>query len=87
MRTVTDATGTQWTIFEVKRQGSSEKWSYLPEEYGDGWLCFESDASKKRLTPVPSNWRVLSDTELVRLLGQAQAVNRPKMQSEERPGA
>jgi hypothetical protein len=87
MRTITDAAGTQWTVFEVKRQGSSEKWSYLPEEYGDGWLCFESDLSKKRLTPVPSNWRGLSDPDLIRLLGQAQAVNRPKMQAEDRPGA
>jgi hypothetical protein len=87
MRTITDGAGTQWTVFEVKRQGSKEKWSYLPEEYGDGWLCFESDVSKKRLTPVPSNWRAMGDAELIRLLGQAQAVNRPRMQPEDRPEA
>jgi hypothetical protein len=88
MRTITDAAGTQWTVFEVKRQGgSSDKWSYLPEEYGDGWLCFESDVSKRRLTPVPPNWRSLSDPDLVRLLGQAQLVNRPRPQAEDRPSA
>jgi hypothetical protein len=86
MRTITDSTGTQWTVFEVKRQGgSSDKWSYLPEEYGDGWLCFESDMSKRRLTPVPASWRSLADPELIRLLGEAQQVNRPKPQAEERP--
>ncbi|HEX4683820.1 MAG TPA: hypothetical protein VH277_13970 [Gemmatimonadaceae bacterium] len=88
MKTITDSAGTQWTVFEVKRQGGkANRWTYLPEEYGDGWLCFESDVSKRRLTPVPSNWRSLSDPDLIRLLGQAQTVNRPKPQAEDRTNA
>jgi len=88
MRTITDSTGTQWTVFEVKRQGGvSDRWSYLPEEFGDGWLCFESDVSKRRLTPVPAGWRSLSDPELITLLGRAQTVNRPKTSLEDRPNA
>ena len=64
--------------------------AYAPtvnDRYGDGWLCFESDVEKRRLTPVPGGWRSLSDPELVQLLGQAQAVNRPKYSAEDRPNA
>ena len=74
-------------MFEVKRQGgASDRWSYLPEEFGDGWLCFESAVSKRRLTPVPAGWRTMSDRELASLLGQALTVNRPRS-IEDRPNA
>ena len=85
MRTITDAAGTKWTVFEVKNQSGGARWSYLPAEFGHGWLCFESDVSKRRLTPIPPRWREADDDELVRLLGQAQTVNRPNFSSEDRP--
>ena len=79
MRILTDSTGVQWTVFEVKRQsGTRDRWTYLPEEYGDGWLCVESSISKRRLTPIPPRWREFDDDELERMLRQAQAVNRPR---------
>jgi hypothetical protein len=90
MRIITDSTGTQWTVFEVKRQGgrsTTDRWSYLPPEFGDGWLCFESPASKRRLTPVPEHWREATDAELTRLLGEAQTVNRPNYTLDDRPDA
>ncbi len=88
MRTITDAAGNQWTVFEVRKQGgSTERWSYLPAEFGDGWLCFESSASKRRLTPIPANWRQAKDAELVTMLGRAQTVNRPNFQADDRPTA
>lgn len=81
MRSIKDAAGNHWTVFEVKKQGSSDdRWSYLPAEFGQGWLCFESNVSKRRLTPIPSDWHDATDAELVRLLGQAQTVNRPSYQ-------
>lgn len=87
MRTITDSTGVEWTVFEVKRAaGVTERWSYLPAEFGDGWLCFESRYSKRRLTPIPAKWRESSDAELSRMLGQAQTVNRPSS-AEDRPNA
>jgi hypothetical protein len=84
MRTITDAAGTQWTVFEVRKAGGGDRWSYLPAEYGDGWLCFESRSSKRRLTPIPADWRQSRDEELVRLLGQAVTVNRPNFQADDR---
>ena len=86
MRNLTDSEGVQWTVFEVKRQSvTKERWTYLPEEFGDGWLCFESDLSKRRLTPVPPHWREFGDEELERMLGRALAVNRPRPSVEIRP--
>ena len=83
MRTIADSTGVVWTIFEVKKQGGpTEQWTYLPEQFGNGWLCFESGASKRRLTPVPSRWLEYSDSELVGLLNKAQPVVRPRATAE-----
>jgi hypothetical protein len=86
MRIFSDSTGCEWTVFEVKRSGSERtQWSYLPEQFGSGWLCFESDSSKRRLSPVPAHWRESSDPELQRLLRQAQPVARPRTDREDRP--
>jgi hypothetical protein len=87
MRSIKDAAGTTWTVFEVKKQGGDERWSYLPAEFGQGWLCFESPVGKRRLTPIPANWDEADDTQLLRMLGQAQTVNRPNFQAENRSSA
>ena len=29
--------------------------------YAHGWLCFESDREKRRLSPIPENWTTCSD--------------------------
>jgi len=91
MRSFTDSTGLEWTVFEVKKAadgaGPDSRWTYLPEQFGRGWLCFESDVSKRRLTPVPPRWRDYSDRELVGLLDRAQPVNRVRPSAEDRPNA
>ena len=76
MRSIFDNSGIQWTIFEVKRPTDDARWSYLPDEYGDGWLCFESHVSKRRLTPIPPGWRELTDDALLHKLREAQPVLR-----------
>jgi hypothetical protein len=89
MRTFDDSTGQEWTAYEVKKVdgGPADRWSYLPDEFGNGWLCFESDYSKRRLTPIPTLWRSFSDSELTALLDQTSAVNRPRPITEERANA
>ena len=76
MRILLDAGGVEWTVFEVRRRGPAEKMSYLPERFGEGWLCFESDVGKRRLTPIPSGWRELGEEDMLRLLTKATPVNR-----------
>jgi hypothetical protein len=83
MRTVADSTGAVWTIFEVKKTGSGDQWTYLPEQFGNGWLCFESDFAKRRLTPVPPGWSEMSDSDLVGLLKDAQPVVRSRVARDE----
>jgi hypothetical protein len=85
MRDIVDSNGTTWTVFEVKRQGSADRWSYSPREFREGWLCFESDIGKRRLSPPPQRWREFGDDQLVRLLGQAQPVARPRPSVDSRP--
>jgi len=83
MRTIADSTGVTWTVFEVKKQGGPrEQWTYLPEQFGNGWLCFESPVAKRRLTPIPPNWSECTDAELARLLRKAEPVVRPRLGAE-----
>ncbi|HEY4216142.1 MAG TPA: hypothetical protein VGM67_03330 [Gemmatimonadaceae bacterium] len=85
MRVFSDSNGTEWTVYEVKKSGGvTERWSYLPAEFGDGWLCFESDYTKRRLTPIPEKWREFSDKQLTSLLGQATTVNRSRPSVDDR---
>jgi hypothetical protein len=79
MRILMDESGTEWTVFEVKRgAGARERMSYLPERFGEGWLCFESKLGKRRLTPIPQRWREYGDEEMIRLLVRATPVNRTR---------
>jgi hypothetical protein len=88
MRTITDAAGVEWTVFEVRRDlQTTDQWSYLPEEFGDGWLCFESQYSKRRLTPVPADWQDLGQEDLVKMLLQAAPVRRTQTNPQDRPTA
>jgi hypothetical protein len=36
----------------------------LRGSYAHGWLCFESDQGKRRLSPIPADWATCSDEEL-----------------------
>jgi hypothetical protein len=34
--------------------------------YAQGWLCFESNQEKRRLSPIPQDWTTCSDDRLER---------------------
>lgn len=78
MKTFRDSTDISWTVFEVRRQvtESSGNQSFLPSGYNNGWLCFESVGAKRRLIKYPERWREFTDTELEKLLTQAQPAPR-----------
>ena len=74
-------------MFEVERQNTAvDRWSHLPAEFANGWLCFESDFSKRRLIPVPPRWHEFSDAELARLLVQAHPVSRIRRETRDHLG-
>lgn len=41
-----------------------------------GWLCFECEAEKRRLSPIPRGWSEVAEHELESLLLRARAVGR-----------
>jgi hypothetical protein len=42
--------------------------------YAQGWLCFESDAEKRRLSPIPEDWTTCGDDRLEEYGKQAERV-------------
>ena len=57
-----DAEGVRWTVSEIARLDFSERLISLlphPERRG-GWLLFESEqGERRRLSPIPLEWRSL----------------------------
>jgi hypothetical protein len=41
-----------------------------------GWVCFQSEAEKRRLAPPPSEWETAADDALEALLGSAEPIAR-----------
>lgn len=73
-RAFLDAAGVQWDAFAVYPTQKGEDQSQLPEPYRHGWLAFDSDAEKRRLTPVPNGWESLPEQELRALCERAEVV-------------
>jgi hypothetical protein len=82
MRNFTDSAGKEWMVFEVRRQGNEEEnWAYLPRGFRTGWLCFESEGTKRRLSPVPDGWKSFEGRDLERMLRRASPVVRGRRDS------
>ena len=87
MRTFRDGAGIEWTVFEVRRTNEESNWAYLPRGFRSGWLCFESSAGKRRLSPVPDGWKTEEEPALERMLKRAVAVGRSQRDSIKDAGA
>jgi hypothetical protein len=78
LREFRDSEGVVWKVWDVTPDWLDRR--TLAEDYmrdwQDGWLCFESSESRRRLAKYPSKWEDANDAELERLLGQAQDVRR-----------
>jgi hypothetical protein len=74
MRSFRDSSNVEWTVFEVRRQVSRADLSSIAQT--SGWLCFESNSSKRRLLKYPERWREFGDPELTRLLNEAKPAPR-----------
>ena len=47
-----------------------------------GWLCFETGAEKRRLTPIPADWQRCPAAQLERYLDLAKRAPRPSTAAE-----
>ena len=85
-RTFTDARGTWWDVFAVYPE--SRQWPHTPLKgtFQQGWLCFDAGTEKRRLSPIPDDWRTVSDKDLERLAERAEvASSRGRLRKESRP--
>ncbi|HEY2374333.1 MAG TPA: hypothetical protein VGH98_00030 [Gemmatimonadaceae bacterium] len=70
----TDFSGTLWMVSEIARLDYSERlMAMLPHpERRQGWLLFESEhGERRRLAPIPDDWRALTSSALDQCLQQA----------------
>jgi len=82
LRAFTDSTGVEWRVWSVLPSSnvaamgadSRSAASLKGTPFADGWLCFESDTEKRRLTPIPSSWEFQTPARLEELCNRATRV-------------
>lgn len=79
MRDLTDSTGTQWLVWDIRPEESHPitRFEDYLQGFLDGWLVFETPdgRQRRRLHPIPKGWAELPDAELHLLLDRAQDAN------------
>ena len=60
VRVFTDSDDVRWCVWAT----SPIKPELLSDEWRDGWLTFDSGASRRRLSPIPKNWEIAAAERL-----------------------
>jgi hypothetical protein len=81
-----DKRGVRWDVWAVYPEARPSQVSALPGTFQSGWLVFESETEKRRLSPIPSNWQTLPPSDLERLCEQAESATRRGRSKGRRPG-
>ena len=81
IRQFTDANGTNWRVWDVwpstrpGAAGTTRSESYAGAfpamSFGEGWLCFECEREKRRLSPIPPEWETCEECVLEELCRKA----------------
>lgn len=74
-RTIVDDRGTEWEVYDESRWSLelALEWDFLPQTQDPG-LIFASPAGRRRVWPCPPDWEMLSNAELLTLLGGAKTI-------------
>lgn len=77
LRTFTDSRGETWRVWNVVPQydGARDEDTLTPGLQG-GWLCFEREGHKRRLSPIPQGWEDAEPAALERFCADAVPVTR-----------
>jgi len=75
LRELRDETGVLWTIYDVHPSTVRHTTLQVREELASGWLCFQSDAAKRRLVGIPDRWEQMDDNALMSLMTAAALVS------------
>ncbi len=78
VRDFVDEKGMKWRVWPVSRSSIHPKTAVedFLGDYGEGWLCFESQQERRRLARFPDDWDKMADADLCKLLGKAALVPR-----------
>ncbi|HEX8394817.1 MAG TPA: hypothetical protein VF665_20900 [Longimicrobium sp.] len=80
LRTFRDARNREWRVWDVQPDNTQDQrirsLGHLPVDMAGGWLCFETEGEKRRLSPVPDGWDVDDVEALSRLCRLASRVVR-----------
>jgi len=88
VRDFVDDSSIKWRVWPVSRASIHPRTAaedYLGD-YGEGWLCFESVAERRRLAHFPADWDRLPDQELLKLLDKAAIVPQRGKMTPPKPG-
>ena len=55
----------------IERRKVQETRVVVPDRLQKGWLAFQSGLERRRLAPIPADWRDMTANELLDLLNQA----------------
>jgi hypothetical protein len=80
LREFIDTNGVRWRVWDINpilharsaQMGKRSSFSNVPA----GWLCFECDQQRRRLTPIPDVWPDCDDALLQSLCRRARPVAR-----------
>jgi hypothetical protein len=50
----------------------------VADELREGWLTFQCETERRRITPIPLGWEAMTDDELLGLLARATPVARAR---------
>lgn len=64
MRTLIDRAGISWDVYEVYPSAERQAASRVPDQYRNGWLCFQNAVERRRLAPIPLGWQEWDERSL-----------------------
>ncbi len=80
-RTFTGAAGVWWDVYAVQPDIRPGSHSPLIGTFQQGWLCFDSGTEKRRLSPIPDDWRTIADADLEKLAQRAEVASKKRRRS------
>lgn len=77
LKNFADSAGREWRVWSIvpSYESARDDGRMTPGLQG-GWLCFEHDDEKRRLSPIPSDWEGVDTGGLERYCTEAKPVRR-----------